>query len=229
MPPIDGDRTTSAPAFNPQNPATWLKPDEPLIGADGRDWSWCYVWFKDVPGFPGYRVGFDGSVWTCKVRSTGVCSGRWKPLKQTILKNRGGYLYAHLWRNAKSKAFRTHRLVLKLFWGPCPDGMECLHGDDNPANNRFDNLKWGTVAENARQREERNRGTYGVRHWKARLTPELVREILEYRRSTGAFLDEIARRFHISQTQAGRVLRGESWRREFEQFHANLEREPAAG
>lgn len=42
----------------------------------------------------------------------------------------------------------VHVLVLETFVGPCPDGMQCLHRDGNPANNRLDNLRWGTPLEN---------------------------------------------------------------------------------
>jgi hypothetical protein len=39
-------------------------------------------------------------------------------------------------------------LVLEAFAGPRPDGMDALHRDDNPTNNRFDNLRWGTRSDN---------------------------------------------------------------------------------
>lgn len=42
----------------------------------------------------------------------------------------------------------VHHLVLEAFVGPCPLDMECRHLDGNPANNRPDNLAWGTKQEN---------------------------------------------------------------------------------
>lgn len=218
------DPTTFTPAFNSQNPATWLKPDEPLIGADGRDWSWCYVWFKDAPDFVGYRVGFDGSAWCCKRRCTGQLTSEWKRLKLSPAKERGGYLYVTFQDNGRIKRFRIHKLVMETFWGPCPPGMECCHGDDDPTHNHFDNLKWGTPLENARQKVERDRNVRGTRHWKAKLTPELIPQILEYRRS-GATLPMVAERFNLSETQAGRVCRGESWRREFKDATGSIPRQ----
>jgi len=38
--------------------------------------------------------------------------------------------------------------VLEAFVGPAPEGHEGLHGDGDPANNRLDNLRWGTRSEN---------------------------------------------------------------------------------
>lgn len=41
-----------------------------------------------------------------------------------------------------------HRLVLEAFVGPRPDGMECCHGDGDPANNCLNNLRWDTRSAN---------------------------------------------------------------------------------
>jgi hypothetical protein len=42
----------------------------------------------------------------------------------------------------------VHRLVLKAFVGPCPEGMEGCHWDGDACNNKLDNLRWATHAEN---------------------------------------------------------------------------------
>lgn len=44
-----------------------------------------------------------------------------------------------------------HRLVCEAFHGPppMPDSW-ALHWDDDPTNNRADNLRWGTLPENAK-------------------------------------------------------------------------------
>lgn len=51
-------------------------------------------------------------------------------------------------KDNSSKKHSIHRLVLEAFIGPCPEGMECCHRDDNPSNNRLDNLYWGTRKDN---------------------------------------------------------------------------------
>jgi len=49
----------------------------------------------------------------------------------------------------KGKTYKIHRLVCEAFHGPAPDECDvCLHIDENAANNRADNLKWGTQKEN---------------------------------------------------------------------------------
>lgn len=42
----------------------------------------------------------------------------------------------------------VHRLVLEAFVGPCPDGMEGCHWDDDPDNNHVSNLRWATRSDN---------------------------------------------------------------------------------
>lgn len=45
---------------------------------------------------------------------------------------------------------KIHRLVLLTFVGePPPDRPNALHHDDNPANNRVENLYWGTHSQNS--------------------------------------------------------------------------------
>jgi hypothetical protein len=46
------------------------------------------------------------------------------------------------------KARKVHHLVCEAFHGPRPPGLHALHNDDDEHNNRADNLRWGTYAEN---------------------------------------------------------------------------------
>lgn len=53
--------------------------------------------------------------------------------------------------------YRVHGLVLESFVGDRPDGEECRHWDDDPQNNRLNNLFWGTRLENMADRRRNNR------------------------------------------------------------------------
>ncbi|MBY0360745.1 MAG: NUMOD4 motif-containing HNH endonuclease [Phreatobacter sp.] len=48
----------------------------------------------------------------------------------------------------KGNSRTVHTLVLEAFVGPAPNGMECLHLDDIPDDNRLERLRWGTRSEN---------------------------------------------------------------------------------
>lgn len=52
----------------------------------------------------------------------------------------------------RGRSISVHTLVLEAFVGPCPEGMECLHEDDDAQNNQLSNLRWGTRTENLRDR-----------------------------------------------------------------------------
>jgi hypothetical protein len=71
-----------------------------------------------------------------------------------------GHLSLHLHRDGNAFGHGVHRLVLEAFVGPCPEGMQGCHRDDDPANNRLDNLEWGTPKQNQSQSHERGRSYY---------------------------------------------------------------------
>jgi hypothetical protein len=54
------------------------------------------------------------------------------------------YLYAR----KGHKTAKVHRLVCEAFNGPPQEGQVCMHIDENAANNRPENLAWGSQKEN---------------------------------------------------------------------------------
>jgi transposase len=110
------------------------------------------VVYKFIPGFPEfYRVGNDGTAWSRLIK--GSCTGRlggWKQLKS--LPRKDGRFQVCLRKNGKSYWRFIHSLVLEAFVGPCPEGMEACHRDDNPSNNCLDNLRWDTHIGNCEDR-----------------------------------------------------------------------------
>ena len=93
---------------------------------------------------PGYRVGDDGSVWSCvKPGRHSSLRDEWHPLKPTPQSR--GHRLVYLGRG---DCRFVHRLVLEAFVGTCPEGMECRHLDGDPGNNRLENLAWGSPKEN---------------------------------------------------------------------------------
>ena len=113
------------------------------------------VW-KPVVGYEGlYQVSNLGRVKSLprKVRQT----SRWgKEMQRTVQEKiltahpllRSGHLYVRLHKEKKGKDWYVHTLVLTAFVGPRPEGMECLHRDGDPTNNRVENLRWGTRSQN---------------------------------------------------------------------------------
>lgn len=73
-------------------------------------------------------------------------------LAQQELGRRGGYLSVGLNKvGAVKKRITVHRIVAMAFLGPS-DLPLVRHIDGNPKNNRVENLRFGTVSENAHDR-----------------------------------------------------------------------------
>lgn len=126
------------------------------------------IW-KDVVGWEGlYRVSNMSRLYSTKnniILKPGV-GGK-------------GYHYVTLYGNGSSRGFAVHRLVLIAFVGPCPEGVEACHYDNNKINNKLENLRWDTPINN---KKLDIRGPHycipiGERVGSAKLTEKEVREI----------------------------------------------------
>ena len=96
------------------------------------------VRYELVAGFPLYKVGTDGSVWS---RTKGK---PWTRLKWDTHPN--GYPEVVLYPGKKKR--KVHHLVLEAFVGPRPPGYVCQHyPDPSRTNCRLDNLSWVSAAD----------------------------------------------------------------------------------
>ena len=106
------------------------------------------VEYRDIPGYPGYRAGSDGSIWSMwRTRPGGRFLKDWRQCK--LSPGSRGYLRVNLTPLiGKAQTFRVHRLVLISFVGACPEGMEARHLNGVKDDNCIENLVWGTPEEN---------------------------------------------------------------------------------
>jgi hypothetical protein len=105
------------------------------------------IW-KAITGFEGlYEVSNLG-----KVRRVGYL------LKQSS--HTFGYKKVSLWKNKREFQFRVHDLVAREFIGEKPRNLYVGHSDDDPANNRVENLSYVTPLENNHQAIDRGRWTH---------------------------------------------------------------------
>lgn len=115
--------------------------------------------WRPVPGYEGlYSVSDHGRVYAHpRERRCGHPGSAPQRRPGALLKpNPVGtprtHLAVALTKDGKRRDFKVHQLVLLAFVGPCPDGMETLHSDDDPTNNHLSNLRYGTRSENQRDR-----------------------------------------------------------------------------
>lgn len=169
------------------------------------------VEYRDISGFPGYRIGNDGSVWSSRpYGNRNRPPAEWRRVQSHV--KRHGYSDVTI-RNASSKphTLLVHRLVLQAFCGPCPDGCECRHLDGNRTHNAFANLAWGTATENAFDRRSHGTAVVGVKSNFAKLTESGVREIRNLYSQGRCTQTELAKAYCITQANISEIVRRNTW------------------
>lgn len=140
--------------------------------------------WRAIPGHEGlYEVSSIGRVRSLDrtiMRRSRHPGGAMYParLSGKVLKprtNNKGYHYVALGARGE---YTIHRMMLRAFVGPCPDGMVACHYNDVPADNRLENLRWDTKSAN-RFDSVRNGGHYQARQTHCKrdheFTPENTR------------------------------------------------------
>jgi hypothetical protein len=106
--------------------------------------------FKTIPGFSWYEFGDRGTIRSIDRTVNG------KPYRGTTLSpssQNQGYLKLGIVHDEYGKVTRTvHTLICEAFHGPRPPGLEARHLNDDPLDNRAENLAWGTKADNVADR-----------------------------------------------------------------------------
>lgn len=163
-----------------------------------------------VPGYEGiYEVSDQGRVKS--VARTSRHSGASVKMSERMLRlGNERYQTVRLCKDGWATKHYVHTLVLLAFVGPCANGMEALHNDDDGHNNRLSNLRWGTHAENGadRWRNERLGGRLAAKV--AKLTVEQVRDARAAAARGERQLD-IARRMGVSRSAIGLIVHGRNW------------------
>lgn len=163
------------------------------------------VAYRDVVGFPGYRVGDDGSVWTNHHwNGRSPSPGAWRPLK--LKRHRHGYPAVILSRDGRPSTRLVHRLVMEAFVGPRPPGLVCCHNDGNPANNHLSNLRYDTPSANQRDRALHGTAQLGSENPMAVLHEIDVLMIRTLNRRYGILPGVIASLLHFNRSTVGNVL-----------------------
>ena len=112
------------------------------------------IW-KDIPGYEGrYQVSTEGRIRSLDRRVPCKChyAGKlfYRTVKGKILRPgrycKAGHLSVVLGHGTAGRP--VHQLVMLSFVGPPEEGMEVLHRNGDPTDNRLENLHYGTRLEN---------------------------------------------------------------------------------
>ena len=186
--------------------------NKPILTHAAPQLSISSVEYREVVGFPWYRVGTDGSVWSRYRRGkSSNTSETWKKIKTT--KRCDGYCYVNL--SPGRNRFYVHALILITFVGERPPNMDVLYGDGQPTNNRLDNLRYGTRAENCADTKRHGRGNAGEQHYGSKLRAlDAAAARTMYARHLGQWsvVKFLARWFNVSSATIYDVVNGKTWR-----------------
>lgn len=116
--------------------------------------------WRPVVGFEGlYEVSdmgrvrsLDRTVWRDGPSYRRAHQLAYRGRQVALQQQKKGYVGLVLWKDGRGRSRRVHQLVLEAFVGPCPEGMEALHGTGVRHDNCLINLRWGTPVENAADR-----------------------------------------------------------------------------
>jgi hypothetical protein len=167
--------------------------------------------YKEIPNFPAYRAGSDGTVWSRfrlgRQPRSGPVYADWH-LKKTQ-PSPDGYRRLQI-SNSEGRRWATvGELILEAHTGPRPPGQLVRHLDRNKVNNAATNLAWGTYLENERDKIGHGTSNHGERNPMSRLRADQVREI---KALLGTIPQkDIATRFGICSAQVSHIKYGRQW------------------
>jgi hypothetical protein len=174
------------------------------------------VTYKEIPGFPNYRVGDDGSVWSrwARVYTAGVSGVRyvagptWRKMSLRINKRlKYASVGLHAGNSSKHVTRYVHHLVLEAFIGPCPPGQEARHFPDNDrANNRRNNLQWATRVVNANDKRMHGTLLIGTKHPLTKITAAQVRAIRDVYARGNTTQETLAARYKVCRQHISGII-----------------------
>lgn len=170
------------------------------------------VEYRLVPGFEGYAVGDDGSVWS-RIRANrwhGHIPMEWHKLKPNLHTN--GYPFVWITNiGRKRKRGFVHILVLTAFRGQCPAGMEARHYPDRSTTNcRLKNLSWASSQTNQLDRIEHGTHIRGNRHH-GRVIDESQARQIKHLLKLGARQCDLASQFGVKKWIIQAIKCGRTW------------------
>lgn len=172
--------------------------------------------YREIMGFPGCRVGSEGSIWSAwkkivlpRQGSKVFVGSEWHQ-RTASLESRTGYLCVRLYRGGRGFNFRVHTLVLRTFVGPKPTGMVACHNNGIARDCRVLNLRWDTPAHNSQDRIAHGTVNCGSRNGASKLTETDVRQMRGLRRS-GSSTRSLAHKFGVSYQHACAIINRTAW------------------
>lgn len=125
-----------------------------MTGSKTEDWASLVEYSEDSP---------SGLIWKVEIRGGAnrnvVLTYPGKIAGTKAYRKSGVAMWWQLGYN--NKRFRLHRVIYEICYGKIPNGLLVDHIDGNPFNNKKENLRLVTSAENSRNMKAHERGLKG--------------------------------------------------------------------
>lgn len=161
--------------------------------------------FTKIPGYSNYLVSRDGRV------KTTLYDGRFmKPGT-----DRNGYQRIYMYGDdGKRKGVYLHQIMAQVFLSNSKNKPHVNHIDNNPKNNKLENLEWCTPKENRNHAAKQGRlpSLQGATNGHSKYSNELV---LALRRlyATGKYTQmQLAKRFNMPFPTIHVIVKRKQWR-----------------
>lgn len=156
----------------------------------------------NISGFKNYQISNYGYV-------KSFAHTKPRILKPSVHKD--GHISYTICKNNINYRKQTHRLVLECFEHSCPNGLQCCHNDGDPKNNFIENLRWGTVKENAFDRKKHGTNVQGEKQWNSTIKSKDIPVIFNMRKK-GITYKEIGEAFGVGKTAIWSIIKRKSWK-----------------
>jgi hypothetical protein len=171
--------------------------------------------WRTIPGFSRYDISEYGQI-RCGLNAKKIHKAHLKPGQLLVLgKDEQGYLRCWL-RSDQSNVIRVraHQMVALAFCGPRPSKKHfALHWDDNPINNHYSNIRWGTQKQNIDDAYRNGHVPCGEDHHQTLLTNKQVREIRRRFPVENRTLKSFGKEFGVSLSCISGIIKGKRWKR----------------
>lgn len=162
---------------------------------------------KNIPNLPGYAADTHGCIWSYKTKRfhSMPC-----PHQCSVWVDRFGYENVTLRAGnpSRPKRYRLHLLVAAAYLGQMPKGQVCCHINGVKRDNRPENLRYATQAENIA--DKKRHGTYicGDADCKAIVTDKKCLEMLALIQAGDLTQRQIAVKYGVSECHVSALKHG---------------------
>lgn len=167
---------------------------------------------KEIPNCPNYYASVEGDIY-CDLPRGKQKKGNLRKLSPG-LQSKGKYYFISIKdNNGIRKPARVHRLVCMAYHGLPPfEKATVSHLDGNWRNNKPDNLKWESYADNLARRHDHGTDDTGVHNSRSKINLQQLIEIRRLLKENELSHREIGLKFNVNRVFITKIANGNRYK-----------------